>query len=270
MKQPVLVTVALLLGMAGFVRAQNAELHGTVSVTYQSKYVWRGIDVYEDKSAVQAAIDLDLFGTGFGICTMAHRANSSGFENRERWDYAVYYHSSVFDDQPYATDYIVSTVYYQLPDQSRKRFDMQEVYTLFSWPKILPIKGLVPRYCLAKAWPAKSGSMIGSRSPMGGTASGFAHIFMLDYALPIEALFTDVPEQVLRLHSELIYNDGVGPAGQNIDQDWSNATFGIATDIDLGNNLTLVPSVYHQVTMDKSVNPDKDETWVDLSVRYRF
>ncbi len=105
---------------------------------------------------------------------------------------------------------------------------------------------------------------------MGGTASGWAHIFMLDYAFSIEDLLPNVSKQTLKLHSEVTYNDGVGPGGQNIDHDWSNATFGIATDFDLGNNLTFTPAVYHQITMDKSVNSDKDETWIELSVSYRF
>jgi hypothetical protein len=33
-----------LLSVAGFAHAQD-ELHGTASLTYQSKYVWRGFDV---------------------------------------------------------------------------------------------------------------------------------------------------------------------------------------------------------------------------------
>jgi hypothetical protein len=74
----------------------------------------------------------------------------------------------------------------------------------------------------------------------------------------------------LKLHAEAVYNDGVGPGGQNIDQDWSHAFLGIATDFEMGGNFVVTPGVYHQITMDKSVNADKDETWVSLSVKYRF
>jgi len=70
--------------------------------------------------------------------------------------------------------------------------------------------------------------------------------------------------------SEFAYNDGVHPGGGNVDHDWSNAVFGIATDFDLGGNFTLTPAIYHQITMDKSINPDQDETWVGLSVTYKF
>lgn len=270
MKQVVLSAVVLLLAAAGPVQAREGKLHGVIDLTYQSKYVWRGFDVYGDKSAIQPAIDLDLFGTGFGINAMAHRANSSKFENGERWDYTLYYYNNLFDGEPYATNYRVNWVYYNLPDRDKNDYDLQEIYGIFSWPNILPVKNLVPGYVLAKAWPSSSGSMVGTRSALGGTASGWAHIFMLDYALPVQGLLPDVPEQVLRLHSEVVYNDGVGPAGQNIDQDWSNAVFGIATDFELDGNVIFTPAVYHQITMDKSVNPDKDETWVSLSVKYRF
>jgi hypothetical protein len=73
----------------------------------------------------------------------------------------------------------------------------------------------------------------------------------------------------VNLHSELVYNDGVHPAGFNVDQDWSNAVIGASTDFDLGYNVTFTPAVYYQASMDTSINTE-DETWVTLSVRYTF
>jgi hypothetical protein len=93
---------------------------------------------------------------------------------------------------------------------------------------------------------------------------------MLDYGLPIKGLVPEIPEHKLNLHAELVYNDGVGPYGQNVDQDWSNAVFGISTDIDLGKDFTFTPALYHQIAMEEMVNPDGDETWVSLSVKYKF
>ena len=83
----ILVTVVFLLVVGSFAQAQDSELHGSVDLTYQSKYVWRGFDVYNDKSAMQLGLDLDFFGTGFGLNVLGHRANSSGHEASERWDY---------------------------------------------------------------------------------------------------------------------------------------------------------------------------------------
>lgn len=275
MKKTLLV-IAVLLATAS-AQAQTQELHGSVGVTYDSKYIWRGFDVYGDKSAIHPTIDLDLFGTGFGINVTGHRANSSGYEGSverggERWDYSLYYKNSLFADEPYVTNYRLSYVYYNYPDLSSHTtgsIDLQETNAILSWPKILPIEGLVPSYVLVKLWPSNSGTVVGASSPSGGTASGFAHIFMLDYGLSVLCPLTG-EDRVLKLHSEVVYNDGVGPAGQNVDHDWSNAVFGISTDFDLGDNITFTPGLYHQVTMDKSVNPDKDETWASLVLKYTF
>jgi hypothetical protein len=270
-KKGILLAVVILLGTVGFVQAQEGEsaLHGTIDVTYLSKYVWRGFDIYGDKSAIRPSIDLDLFGTGFGVSVAAHRANSSGFEDGERWDYALYYQNSLFEEETYATNYRLSWIHYNFPDSAMRDYDLDEIQAFLSWPKICPA-GVVPSYVLVKLWPTSSGSKVGSRSPFGGTASGWAHIFMLDYPWTVENLLPEIPEQVFNIHSEFVYNDGVGPGGQNVDQDWSNMVVGISTDFDLGNSLTFTPGVYHQVTMDDSVNDDKDETWVSLGMRYTF
>lgn len=269
MKQVVLLTAVLLLTASGLAQGQEGELHGTIDLTYLSKYVWRGFDIYGDKSAIQPSIDLDLYGTGFGVNVMAHRANASGFENGERWDYKLYYGNSLFDDEPYATQYMIGWVYYNFPNWSRKLADLQEIHTLLSWPNLLPIENLVPRYCLVKLWPSNGGSLAGSNSPLGGTASGWAHILMLDYSFTVPGFMPETPEQVMNLHTEMVYNDGVGPGGQVVDHDWSNAVLGISTDFDLANNLTFTPGLYYQSSWDNSVN-NEDEAWVSLSMKYKF
>lgn len=269
MKSRILLAAVVLFCAMGLAQAQDSELHGSVDLTYQSKYIWRGFDVYGDKSAVQPSLDLDLFGTGLGINVMSHRANSSGYEERERWDYTLYYQNMLYPDEAYALMYRLGWVYYNFPQGNASEADLQELHSILSLPKAIP-GGIVPSYVLVKLWPSSSGSMVGSHSPSGGTASGFAHIFMLDYPLTVGGILPDTPEQVINLHAEVIYNDGVGPGGQNVDHDWSNAVFGISTGFNLSEELVLTPGVYHQVTMDDSVNQDKSETWLTLSMTYNF
>jgi len=274
MKHGVLLTAVVLLAATGVAQAQEGDLHGSIDVTYQSKYIWRGFEVYGAKSATQACVDLDLFGTGFGVSAMGHRANSSGYELTERWDYTAYYQNRLFGDEPYATNYRLGWVYYNYPDLSYKDADLQELQAVLSLPKICPA-GVVPTYVLVKLWPSKSGSLVASKfdlskgTPSTGTPSGFAHIFMLDYGLPVKGVVPEIPEHVLNLHTELVYNDGVGPAGQDVDHDWSNAVFGVSTDFNLDKNLTLTPAIYYQVSMDKSVNDD-DELWSTFGLKYKF
>ena len=267
-KQGVLLAAVILFCVIGFAQAQDSELHGSVDFTYQSKYIWRGFDVYGDKSAMQPSIDLDLFGTGLGVNMMGHRANSSGYEERERWDYTLYYQNGLFQDETYAMMYRLGWVYYNYPDLSQSDADLQEIHAVLSLPKMIPA-GIVPSYVLVKLWPNSSRSwVVPPSSP--GTASGWAHILMLDYPMTVGGILPDTPEQVFNLHTELVFNDGVGPGGQNVDHDWSNFVFGVSTGINLTEELVMTPGVYHQITMDDSVNDDKDETWVNLSMTYKF
>jgi hypothetical protein len=275
MKQKVLLAAVVLLTASALAQAQD-ELHGFIDLTYQSKYLWRGIDVYGDKSAIQPTLMLDLYGTGLGFSVEGHRANSSGFENTERWDFTLFYKNALFMDESYAMQYLLGWRYFYHPDAPLDAapglsIDLQEIHAVMSFPKILQVEGLVPTYVLVKLWPAESGSFVGSAGP-AGTASGYAHIFMLDYALPIEDLLPDMPEQVLNLHSEFVFNDGVDPRGIGVDHDWTNAVFGVSTDFALEEveNVTITPGLYYQITMDDSINDDQDELWCTLGVKYSF
>ena len=274
-KQGVLLAAVILFCAVGFAQAQDAELHGSVDFTYQSKYIWRGFDVYGDKSALQPSIDLDLFGTGLGVTMMGHRANSSEYEAAERWDYTLYYQNGMFMGETYAMMYRLGWVYYNYPDLRSSQADLQEIHAVLSLPKMCSA-GIVPSYVLVKLWPNSSGSLVAQNldlaafRPSKGTASGWAHIFMLDYPLTVGGILPDTPEQVFNLHAELVFNDGVGPAGQDVDSDWSNIVFGVSTGINLTEEIVMTPGLYHQVTMEETVNDDQDETWVNLSMTYKF
>lgn len=281
MKKGILSVVVILLAMAGMVQAAveagstegpaiaTDELHGAVNLTYTSRYVWRGFTIFGEQSAIHPSVDLNNIGnTGFGINVAGHIANSSGFVDGERWDYNVYYVNRLWESEWYATDYRLDWVYYNFPKLSshtRDSMDLQELNGVFSWPNLLGVKGLVPSYVLVKLWPSNSGSL-----ENGGSASGFAHIFMLDYGLVIPAILPNTAEQVLNLHGEVIYNDGVSPAGTNVDHDLSNAVLGISTDFPISKDLVFTPGVYHQITMDKSVNNEDSITWASAGLTYKF
>ena len=73
-------------------------------------------------------------------------------------------------------------------------------------------------------------------------------------------------ELPIHLSSELAYTDGLGGAVH----DWSYAVFGASTKVEITDNLSFVPGIYHQITMDESINPDKDVTYCVLSMKYKF
>jgi len=285
-KKGILLIAAILLSTAGLIQAQEGELHGAVGVTYDTKYVWRGITVYGQKSAIHPFVDIDLMGTGFGLNVTGHRANSSGYEIAERWDYTLYYKGACFNEEKYATRYMLGYRYFNYPDMSsHKAFkppsqigsvDLQEVFAAFSFPSLIGIKGLVPSYVIVKGWPSNSDTIVGAANPNGGTYSGWAHVFMLDYALPCPGLTTEAPEQVLNFHTETVYNDGVDPrpAGGYTDSDWTHVLMGVTTDFKLGDGLTFTPGLYYQITMEDDsatgVSPDHDITWASMTVSYKF
>ncbi len=287
MRKEFLVVVVILFGSVIPLFAQDGELHGNVGVTYDTLYVWRGILVYGADSAIHPFIDLDLMGTGFHLEMIGHRANDSGNELGERWDYSLYYAGALNMEQSWETRYMVGYRYFNFPDLSSHRafnpitgdlgsVDLQEMYAGVVFPKLLGVPGLVPGYVVIKGWPSNSDTLVGCRNPNGGTYSGWAHVFMLDYALPVTGFTAETPEQIINFHIETVFNDGVDPrpGGGYTDSDWTHVLFGVSTDFDLGNGVTLTPGLNYQVTMEddpvKGVSPDHDILWASATIKYKF
>jgi hypothetical protein len=289
MKKQLLVGALVFLIVATLGYAQEPEIQGTASLTFTGKYVWRGFNVFGAKSAIHPMVDLFMPSVSAGLSVEGHRANSSGYEIAERWDYSLYYLGKMFQGESYEMNYRLAYVYYNFPQQSshsRGRnpfedptftldcgvFDLHEGHAVLSFPKLLEVEGLVPTYVLVKLMPVNSGTVVGANSATGGTASGWAHIFMLDYTVPMHCPFTGVDRKV-NFHSEVVFNDGVAPDGGGTrgptDHDWSNAVFGISTNYEIEENLFFTPGIYYQSSWDDSVNPS-DEYWVSLGMSYKF
>lgn len=252
---------AMILSFVGLVRAEEGEPSVTVDTTFVSKYIWHGFNYYgHDNAAVQPSVDVDLWGTGFGVVFWGSWATKSGLRNLEEFDYIVYYVNSAFEDTPYATEYTVSWLYYDYYDTSTRSSDLQELMARFSWPDLLPA-GIVPSYTVGRLWPAKSGS------PPLKHIGGWVHVLGLARDLTVLGLSPNTPEQTVSLMADLTYNDGYGDAGA--DHDWSHATVGVSTSFSLAENLDFTPAVYYQKSMDDSVNRN-DEIWTSLSLMYGF
>jgi hypothetical protein len=266
-KKALLLTAVILLSVGALAQAQQEKgISGTYEITYLSRYIWRGFDVYEDNhSAIQPlSLDLDLYGTGFGVKLFWSRAVGSGFENAEEMDVFLYYANDIYEDQTYATNYKIAWGYYGYPDEPRSERDFQEFLVSLAWPKLCPA-GVVPSYTIICMWPSEGKSAHNDNG-------GWLHIIGLGYDLTVPELTPEIPKQVVHLSADLVYNDGVGAgyaANGTVDHDWSHFVFGISTDFDLGYNLFFCPGLYFQASMDDSVN-EHDETWVSLSLKYKF
>ena len=143
----ILACVVIVLNVTGIIYAQEAtaeepQLHGQVGVTYTTKYLWRGFDVFDDHATIHPSLDLDLWDTGFGLHA------SSGYELTERWDYTLSYKGIAFEGERYMTSYVLGYRWFNYPDMSSHTsdsFDLHEVHGVFAFAKIRMLRRLLYR-----------------------------------------------------------------------------------------------------------------------------
>ncbi len=278
MKKGILLAVVIFLSTVGFAQAQEGELTGTIDVTYRSVYTWYGIDRVlgaHGEGVTETTLDLDLYDTGLGasvkwILPNTGSVGNGSLVNAEELWLTLSYSGSCLEYETYATNYTIAWTYYDFPDMPSSFGDTQEIAASLSWPEICPA-GVVPSYTLVRMWKSESGrpdSPTGARGLPQGDISGWVHIAGLGYDMPMEDLLPDLPEQILHLSGALVWNDGAGGIG--VDHDLSHLVLGASTDFDLGNNLTLTPGIYHQITFERTVNADEDLTWASVGLKYAF
>ncbi|MHC4216067.1 MAG: hypothetical protein ACYSWP_22165 [Planctomycetota bacterium] len=126
-----------------------------------------------------------------------------------------------------------------------------------SWPELLSC-GLVPSYTLAYCSPAGTG--YDNRK-----SAGFLHIVGLGYSLNVPQL-----PNPISLSADVTYRDGAGcTTASPKDHDWSHATLGASTKFKISENVSFVPGLYHQISMDDSVN-ERDISYFQLSLKGKF
>ena len=261
----------------GDLLSASDKLHGMVGAVFDTEYVWRGFRVFGNKPAVHVISDVDLFETGFGISAAGHIPTSNDYENWQRLDFTAYYQNGLFAGERYATNFRVGWVYYNYTSMSRDYFDLQEAQAIVSMPNLLPIEGLCPSYVVVKQWPASGlddGSYIAANASRGGSASGWLHIFMLDYGFTVPSVIPTMDQHLIKLHSEVVYNCNVTPLANRFHSTWSHAVLGASTDIDLGYNLTLTPAIYYQRALETALwelnGDNENEIWGSLGLKYSF
>jgi len=249
----ILVLFIAALILAGSVHAEEGKLGVSFDLTYTSKWLSKGVEAYGQKGGLFKTIDIDLYGTGFGVKVTHRNATSSGYVDKQRFDYKPYFKSRLFEEAPWATNYNISVGYEHYPGLARHKANTTyEWIFAFSWPNIMPA-GFIPSYIAHYEYPAEGGEAYNH-------ITGWVHRFGLSYDLSLPAI-----PQALRMSSELAYTDGLGGASH----DWSYATFGLSTVLKMGENVSFVPGVYHQLSMDDSVNT-RDVTYTMLSLRCAF
>lgn len=256
----VLLTIVAVISMTGVGFAAEGDLGVTVDTTWVSKYIWRGIDLLDDKAAIQPSVDIDLYGSGFSANVWMSYAGASGgggtsTVDADEMDYTLTYTNSVYEGDTTQLNYSSWYRYYDFTDMATKDADAQELGFAVSMPNLCP-GGVVPSYAFIQMWNAKSG---GAASGLGGSI----HVVGLSYALEVDGL-----EQALDLGFDATFNDGAGVVGGAVSSDWSHLTWSIGTSMQIGSGV-LTPAIYYQTSMEKTVNTE-DEFWTGISYSLSF
>lgn len=258
LKKRLLLTIVLLLLVAGMSEAEEDQLGVTLNLQYRSKWLSKGDEAYGQQGAFFKIIDLDFYNTGYGVEVTHRNATASGYVDKQRFDYRPYYKSVLFVDESYATKYNISAGYEHYPGLARKRSNTTwEWIFAFSWPNIMS-EGFIPHYIAHYEYAAGSNYTKPSGADM---PSGWVHRFILGYDLETPQI-----SKPIHLSSEIAYTDGLGGAAH----DWSYATFSVSTKFKITDNVVFIPELFYQISMDDSVNKHDDITYCILSMKYKF
>ena len=160
----------------------------------------------------------------------------------------------MFDGMMYKTDYKLEWHHEHYTDIDRHKANTtQEASLHLSWPDLCP-SGIVPRYATVYETP-----VFGGRSNRNG--AGWVHLFGLGYDLEVAEL-----PNPLNLGWDIVYNDGLG---SGMPHDWAYSTLSAKTKMAVAENLSLIPAVYYQITMDKAT-ADDDILYSTVSMKYDF
>jgi len=266
MKKRILLLALFFLPLMDAAKAEEGQLGVTLDSTYASRWMSRGHQIWGDTGGFFETLDLDLWSTGFGVAVTHRSATGSGWVNKQRNDYGLYYGGTILDGQgssfptngAFCTKFKINWIYKHYYNEPKNYANVQAWVLSFSWPKILNMEGLFPYYVATYDCPAGSGY----KAPSMHDFAGWVHCFGLGYDLVLPEL-----PAPLRLTSDMAFTDGFR---RGTDHDWSHATFGASTKIEITDNLSFVPGVYQQITTDKSVNPNKNVTYCILSMKYKF
>jgi len=244
---------------------EESSIGVDLDMSYFSKFMWRGYDVFDDHAVFQPSAGFDLFDTGFSVKVMesipagsGSNHHGDGINEMTRLDCAIAYGLSLFEEEAYAMDLSTNFIYYNFPKLNHTA-DIQELGAGVSMPNLLAIGdiALVPAYYAGQVWPNSSGS---------GMVAGGVHILSLSSAVEVPCPVHPEESQAFNLSVATVYNDGL--LSSDTDHDWSHVVFGVSTSLEI-EPVTVTPAINYQVSMDDSVN-DEDELWGGVSVAYSF
>ena len=262
------LALVVLLGVAPMVNAVNiagTDIGVTADVTYMSRYIWRGFNLFGSSPAWQPSLDFDL-GGGFGANIWASYAHNAGNVDATEYDYTLYYGNSFLQDC-WKTDYTVGWRYFDYIDTGSKNADMQELFLEMEMPQLIG-GGLVPHINYYYLWKARSG---GPTRIQGGS--------MVEVGADYNFTLNEMPDVPMTFSWDIVYNDGVfstkdRTTGQtaSVVNDFTHMLWGLKADLKCpATGGTITPQLYFQNTFTRSMNDSKkDYLFCGLSYSLSF
>ncbi len=245
------------------IHSEPSDLEVTASATYAGRYMWYGFDKYDDDGAFHPKMEVDLWGSGFVVELSSWTSVNSGHVKYDELEYGLAYHGHTGQGKG-TVHYHAHWLYYDYPKRRSEYLDKQEIAAGFSLPHIFPVgnTAIEPFYDAVWIWPAKSDSRVKE-------IGGYLHRFGLKCDLPVSGL-VEGKDQAFSLFADINYNGNMGlyHHTDSTDYDWSHATFGVNTGIELG-DLTITPFLNYQISMEDRDN-DENEFWGGATVAYPF
>lgn len=221
-------TLIALLSVVPTVNAVNftdTEIGVTADVTFVSRYIWRGFNLFGSSPAWQPSVDIDL-GGGFGANIWASYAHNAGHVDATEYDYTLYYGQTAFEGEVFKTDYVIGWRYFDYIDTASENADMQELFLEMQMPQLIG-GGLVPKINYYYLWKARSG---GPTSIQGGS--------MVDVGIDYGFTLNELPEVPLTFSWNLGYNDGVFSTRDratgipaNVINGWTHMLWGLTAEV---------------------------------------
>ena len=205
-------------------------------------------------------LDLNLFDTNFGFHLSDFIANDSGYVNKEVLYIAPFYSNIIFPGTRYQWYY--KLMFMQKHYYRNDTFSPQDTYEysfLSTMPSLLG-KGIGWNLRVQYETPAHGGDSYYNRD-----YAGWYYKTGIDYKMQLPAI-NEEPTK-LRLFWDIAYRDNLG--GSQYDSDWTHTTWGVSTDFQITEDLSINPIIQFQKTMDTMVEPE-DTLFANIFLRYRF
>lgn len=237
------------------VEIMGEQIDITVDMTYASKYMWHGFDIFDDHGAFHPSVQFDY--NGFYVGAWGAFADTSGFVDLDEVDLYGGYSRTFFEDEAYSLTVDFTYTYFTYIHLNND-IDAQEILLSLSFDQLIPLgpSYLVPGYEMAYDWAGVQSS--------DKVDNGFFHTFSLGYDIPVPALIPSQEEQAISLYSDLTYGDGAFET----DSGFSYATLGVSTTFEWS-GVYLTPALYYQFSFEDSVN-DEDDFYAMISLGYTF